>query len=73
MLSKSQEEYIKAMYVLNRQNGEIRVTDIANKMNISKASVNKAVKILKEEEMLEYETYGEIKLTQKAKNWQKNF
>ena len=63
MISKSLEEYVKAMYVLNRQNGEIRVTDIANKMNISKASVNKAVKNLKEEGMLEYETYGEITLT----------
>ena len=63
MVSKSQEEYIKAMYVLKRQTGQIRVTDIANKMNISKASVNKAVKNLKEEGMLEYETYGSIELT----------
>lgn len=63
MISKSQEEYVKAMYLLNRQNGEIRVTDIANKMNISKASVNKAVKKLKEEGMVEYEAYGDIKLT----------
>jgi len=64
MVSKSQEEYIKAMYVLKRQTGQIRVTDIANKMNISKASVNKAVKNLKEEGMLEYETYGSIELTE---------
>ncbi len=63
MISKSLEEYVKAMYVLNRQNGEIRVTDVANKMNISKASVNKAVKNLKEEGMLDYEAYGDISLT----------
>lgn len=54
------------MYVLNRQNGEIRVTDVANKMNISKASVNKAVKNLKEEGMLDYEAYGDIKLTKEG-------
>ena len=66
MISKAQEEYIKAMYVLNKQNGQIRVTDIANKMNISKASVNKAVKILKEEGMLNYEAYGDIELTSKG-------
>ena len=63
MISKSLEEYIKSMYILNRQNGQIRVTDVANKMNISKASVNKAVKNLKEEGMLDYEAYGDIKLT----------
>jgi len=63
LISKSLEEYVKAMYILNRQNGQIRVTDIANKMNISKASVNKAVKNLKEEKMLDYEAYGDIKLT----------
>ncbi|MBR6253278.1 MAG: metal-dependent transcriptional regulator [Clostridia bacterium] len=66
MISKSLEEYVKAMYVLNRQNGEIRVTDVANKMNISKASVNKAVKNLKEEGMLDYEAYGDIKLTKEG-------
>ena len=51
------------MYLLKTQNGEIRVTDVANKMNISKASVNKAVKLLKDDGMLNYETYGEIELT----------
>ena len=51
------------MYILYKQNGEIRVTDVANKMNVSKASVNKAVKNLKEENMLDYEAYGKIELT----------
>lgn len=51
------------MYVLLRNNGEIRVTDISNKMGVSKASVNKAVKNLNEEGFVEYETYGDIKLT----------
>ena len=33
MISKALEEYIKNMYILEKQNGNIRVTDIANKMN----------------------------------------
>ncbi len=41
MISKALEEYLKTMYVLQKQNGNIRVTDIANKMNCSKPSVNK--------------------------------
>ena len=48
MVSKALEEYLKTMYVLKKQNGNVRVTDIANKMNCSKASVNKALYNLKD-------------------------
>ena len=48
MISKALEEYLKTMYVLKKQNGNIRVTDIANQMNISKPSVTKAINSLKE-------------------------
>ena len=63
MISKSTEEYLKTMYVLMKQKGIIRVTDIALKMNCSKPSVTKQLGILKEKKYIEYETYGEIKLT----------
>ena len=66
MISKSLEEYLKTMYVLNKQNGNIRVTDIANKMDCSKPSVNKALNNLKEEKLINYETYGTIELTQQG-------
>ena len=68
MISKSSEEYLKTMYVLKKQNGKIRVTDIANKMNCTKPSVNKAIYNLKDEGMLEYESYGEIELTIDGEN-----
>ena len=63
MISKSSEEYLKTMYLLEQQNGNIRVTDIANRMNCSKASVNKAIYNLKNEGLLNYESYGTIELT----------
>ena len=63
MISKALEEYLKTMYVLKKQNGNIRVTDIANKMNCTKPSVNKAINNLKEEKLVNYETYGTIELT----------
>lgn len=63
MISKSSEEYLKTMYLLEQQNGNIRVTDIANKMNCSKPSVNKAIYNLKNEGLLNYESYGTIELT----------
>lgn len=64
MVSKASEEYLKTMYVLQIQNKEIRVTDIANQMNLSKPSVNKAINNLKENGLVDYETYGKIELTE---------
>lgn len=66
MISKSMEEYIKTMYILKQKNGNIRVTDIAEKMNCSKASVNKAINNLKENGLVNYETYGTIEITDKG-------
>ncbi len=68
MISKALEEYLKTIYVLKMQNGNVRVTDIANKMKCSKPSVNKAINNLKSNELLNYETYGEIQLTKEGEN-----
>lgn len=68
MLSKASEEYLKTMYILKKQSGNIRVTDIANKMNCTKPSVNKAIYNLKDEGMLNYESYGTIELTEEGEN-----
>ena len=64
MISKALEEYLKTMYILQVQGKELRVTDIANQMNISKPSVTKAINSLKENGLVDYETYGKIELTE---------
>ncbi len=66
MLSNSLEEYLKTIYILKNNNEKIQVTKIANKMQLSKPSVNRALKSLKSEELIEYEAYGEINLTLKG-------
>ena len=66
MISKSLEEYLKTIYILKKQNENVRVTDIANKMNCTKPSVNKAIKNLKENEMVNYQSYGTIELTKEG-------
>ena len=68
MISKSLEEYLKTMYVLKKQNENIRVTDIAKKMNCTKPSVNKAIYNLKDNGLLNYESYGTIELTEEGEN-----
>ena len=68
MISKSSEEYLKTMYILKQQNGNVRVTDIAQKMNCTKPSLNKAIYNLKDEGLLNYESYGTIELTDSGEN-----
>ena len=69
MISKAQEEYLKTMYVLIKQNGSVRVTDIANKMNCTKPSVNKALYHLKDNGLVNYESYGTIELTKERRRF----
>lgn len=68
MVSKALEEYLKTMYVLKKQSGNVRVTDIAKKMNCTKASVNKALYNLKDNGLVNYESYGTIELTEDGEN-----
>lgn len=71
MISKSQEEYLKTMYILKKQTDNIRVTDIANKMNCTKPSVNKAINNLKASGLVNYESYGTAELTEKRRKLSK--
>ena len=65
-LTNSQEEYLKVIYILKNTKKDIRVTDIAKKIDKSKASVNNAINLLKNDGLIEYEPYGQIKLTEKG-------
>ena len=71
MISKSLEEYLKTIYVLKKQNGNVRVTDIAHYMNCTKPSVNKAINSLKDNGYLNYEAYGTIEMTKKGEDLSK--
>ena len=66
-LTNSQEEYLKTIYILNSSKNEIKVTEIANKLNKTKASVNNAINTLKNEGLINYEPYGHIELTETGK------
>ncbi len=63
MISKSLEEYLKTIYIIQKQDEQPRVTEIAKKMNCTKASVNKSIKQLAEKKLVIYEPYGKIVIT----------
>ena len=62
-LTYSLEEYLKTIYILKNTEDQIRVTDIANKLNCTKPSVNRALNNLKTNNLINYEAYGKIELT----------
>lgn len=61
-ISASQEDYLNAIYALSN-NGTVRITDIANLLNVQKSSTNKALNNLKNEKLINYEKYKSITLT----------
>ena len=63
-LTNMQEEYLKTIFLLETTENKVRVTDIADKLNRTKASVNTAVKNLVQEKLITYRAYGSIKLTE---------
>lgn len=66
-LSNIQEEYLKVIYLLEQNENGARVTDIAQKLKRTKPTVNYAINNLKEEGLVNYETYGNITLTDLGK------
>jgi len=66
-VSMSHEDYLEAIMMLGGTlEQSVRSVDIANQMNVSKASVNKAIGLLKEKELAEQPYYGDVTLTKKG-------
>jgi Mn-dependent DtxR family transcriptional regulator len=57
------ENYLEAVYELSKGGTGARVTDIAVRLGVSKASVNNAMSVLAEKGLVESEKYQEIRLT----------
>ena len=62
-LSESQEDYLEAVYDLINDCGKATVSEIAERLNVAKPSVVKALKRLRELKLITQERYGDINLT----------
>lgn len=66
-ISMSHEDYLEAIVMLGGTTEQsVRSVDIAAKMGVSKASVNKAVSTLKEKHLVDQPYYGDITLTEEG-------
>ena len=66
-VSMSHEDYLEAIIMLGGTlDQSVRSVDIAKQMSVSKASVNKAIGLLKEKGFVEQPYYGDITLTEEG-------
>lgn len=70
-LTPSHEDYVEALVILeqSKHSEEIRSVDVANLMNVSKASVNKALTLLRDAGFIEQERYGRVRLTESGREY----
>ncbi|NPE08814.1 MAG: helix-turn-helix domain-containing protein [Asgard group archaeon] len=61
------EDYLERILLLSEDDGHAHVTEIANLLGISKASVTEMITKLKVNGFVEYERYGTITLTEKGR------
>jgi DtxR family Mn-dependent transcriptional regulator len=66
-MTKALEDCLEAVLDLTEKKGQVRVTDLAEYLKISKPSVNYAVVILTEMGLLDYEKYGKIILNDRGR------
>ncbi len=62
-LNRSGEDYLKAILILEAQNGFVRSVDVAERLHFSKPSVSKAIKLLQEGGYLEMDPEKRLHLT----------
>lgn len=62
--SESLEDYLEAICLKGGE--KVKSVDLARHLNVSRASVNKAINILIEEKLVEKEYYGDISLTEEG-------
>ncbi|GAB6087512.1 metal-dependent transcriptional regulator [Alkaliphilus crotonatoxidans] len=65
-LTYAMENYLEAIYELSGAEKGARVTDIANKMGVTKASTSSAMSVLSEKGLIISKKYQEVFLTPKG-------
>lgn len=65
--NESMEMYLETILIFEKRSGHAHVTDIAKEMNVSKPSVTKATKYLREKGLVDKEPYGSVVLTEKGR------
>ena len=66
-LTSSKEDYLEAIWVLESEDGVARVRDIAARLDVGKSAVTAALKSLAERDLVNYDPYEFITLTDRGR------
>ena len=67
VITASMQDYLEVILNLNDHEEAVRVTDIAKKLDIAKASVNQSINKLKKLGLVKQEVYGPVELTEQGR------
>lgn len=66
LVTRSREDYLRAMYVLEENDG-VKSVKLANYLNVSKPSVSEMMRNMGSEGLVTYRRYGSVKFTGKGR------
>jgi Mn-dependent DtxR family transcriptional regulator len=67
MHSYTEENYLKALFNLANEKGEVSANELSKKLEIKMPTVNSMMKKLADKKLVHYESYKPLKLTEKGK------
>jgi Mn-dependent DtxR family transcriptional regulator len=65
-VTTSSQDYLEAILFLSENGSDVRSIDVAKSQNVSRASVNKALGVLKEKGLIRQQRYGSVSLTEEG-------
>ncbi|HLG24894.1 MAG TPA: metal-dependent transcriptional regulator [Candidatus Nanoarchaeia archaeon] len=67
MFTANREDYLRGLYILEEEKGEIKSSELAAYLNVSKPSVSEMVLKLDKEGLVMYKKYSKLKFTSKGR------
>ena len=67
MISLTEENYLKALFNLANDSGEVNVNELSKQLDIKMPTVTSMMKKLAEKKLVHYESYKPLRLTEKGK------
>ncbi len=67
MNSLTEENYLKALFNLSQENGEVSVNELSKHLQIKMPTVTSMMKKLSDKKLVNYESYKPLKLTEKGR------
>ena len=67
MFTANREDYLRGLYILEEEKGQIKSIDLAHYLNVSKPSVSEMVHELQKEGFVLHRRYSKLQFTQKGR------